>query len=166
MAAPGHTWHLSLGWRPAWGEAVLRWHRTGSQHIALNNTTRGRQAGYHLLGASLNWRINAWLDLGLSGENLLDAPHLLALRDTWRSDPRRATASAYAGVLGVPALLPRAWFDRLREGSEDQGARDLLRARAEHVHAIAAPALADDIDTPRQAARVTGSSLGGNPGEE
>lgn len=102
----------------------------------------------------------------LCDQPALDSPHLLALRDTWRSDPRRATASAYAGVLGVPALLPRAWFAGLREGGQDQGARTLLRAHAAQVHAIAAPALADDIDTPRQAARVTGSSLGGNPGEE
>jgi hemoglobin/transferrin/lactoferrin receptor protein len=40
-------------------------------------TTLGRQAGYHLLSASLTWRINAWMELGLSGENLLNTPYLL-----------------------------------------------------------------------------------------
>jgi CTP:molybdopterin cytidylyltransferase MocA len=102
----------------------------------------------------------------LCDQPALDAGHLLALRDAWRTDPLRAAASAYAGVLGVPALLPRAWFARLADGSADQGARALLRAHVDEVHAIAAPPLADDIDTPEQAARVTGSSLGANPAQE
>lgn len=102
----------------------------------------------------------------LCDQPALGAGHLLALRDAWRTDPARAAASAYAGVLGVPALLPRAWFARLADGGADHGARELLRAHAGQVHAIAAPPLADDIDTPEQAARVTGSSLGANPAQE
>ena len=102
----------------------------------------------------------------LCDQPALEAAHLLALRDAWRGDPARAAASAYAGVLGVPALLPRAWFARLAEGRQDQGARDLLRANAGQVHAVAAPPLADDIDTPEQARAVTGDSLGANPAQE
>ncbi|MBW8367238.1 MAG: nucleotidyltransferase family protein, partial [Arenimonas sp.] len=54
----------------------------------------------------------------------LDADHLLALVDAWRRDPSRAAASAYAGVLGVPALLPRDWFKELAGLDADGGARD------------------------------------------
>ena len=73
--------------------------------------------------------------------------HLHALCDTWKASPQRAVASAYAGVIGVPALLPRAWFDAIAALRGDTGARDLLRARADVV-ALAAPALVRDIDVP------------------
>ena len=78
----------------------------------------------------------------------LDAAHLLALVETFHRDPSRAAASAYAGVLGVPALLPRAWFPALATRDGDRGARDLLRERADHVQAVASAPLARDIDTP------------------
>jgi len=102
----------------------------------------------------------------LCDQPALDAGHLVALRDAWRTDPARAAASAYAGVLGVPALLPRAWFDVLLASDQDQGARTLLRAHADRVHAVPAPPLADDIDTPAQARDLDQPSLGGNRPEE
>lgn len=102
----------------------------------------------------------------LCDQPALEAGHLLALREAWRTDPLRAAASAYAGVLGVPALLPRSWFAALAGGGHDRGARDLLRAHADQVHAVAAPPLAQDIDTPAQVRGLTGPSLGGNPAEE
>ena len=77
----------------------------------------------------------------------LDARHLAALCATWRKAPRLAVASAYAGVVGVPALLPRSWFGEIGALRGDVGARDLLRSR-DDVVAIDAPALARDIDTP------------------
>lgn len=77
----------------------------------------------------------------------LDALHLLALRDRWRSAPNRAAASFYAGRLGAPALLPRAWFGAIDAGS-DRGMRDLLVRRAERIDAVANEALAFDIDLP------------------
>lgn len=102
----------------------------------------------------------------LCDQPALGASHLLALRDAWRGDPTRAAASEYAGVLGVPALLPRRWFAPLAEGGHDHGARDLLRAHADQVHAVPAPSLADDVDTPEQASGLTRPSLGANPAQE
>ena len=102
----------------------------------------------------------------LCDQPALGASHLLALRDAWRGDPTRAAASEYAGVLGVPALLPRRWFAPLAEGGHDHGARDLLRAHADKVHAVPAPSLADDVDTPEQASGLTRPSLGANPAQE
>ena len=81
----------------------------------------------------------------------LDARHLQALCTAWRAAPAFAIASAYAGVIGVPALLPRTWFDGVATLSGDVGARALLRSRPD-VIAIAAPDLARDIDTPRDIA--------------
>jgi len=84
----------------------------------------------------------------LCDQPALEAAHLQSLVNAWRTQPLRAAASAYAGVLGVPALLPRAWFSLLPPDAGDRGARDLLRARADEVQAIPAPALSVDIDSP------------------
>lgn len=78
----------------------------------------------------------------------LEASHLRALRGAWLVDPEGASASGYAGTLGVPALLPRSWFDLLMEGTGDAGARELLRARHDRVRVIPAPRLERDIDHP------------------
>ncbi|WP_374473529.1 NTP transferase domain-containing protein [Arenimonas sp.] len=103
----------------------------------------------------------------LCDQPALDLAHLLALRDAWRVDPRRAAASAYDGVLGVPALLPRSWFATLATGADDRGARDLLRQHSDQVHAVPANGLAQDLDTPAQRqAWLTPASLGGNPPQE
>jgi molybdenum cofactor cytidylyltransferase len=85
----------------------------------------------------------------LCDQPALETAHLQALVNAWRTQPERAAASAYAGVLGVPALLPRAWFGRLPPDAGDRGARDLLRARAGEVLSIPAPALSVDIDVPQ-----------------
>lgn len=95
--------------------------------------------------AALDARCDGAL-VALTDQPALDADHLEALLDAWRAQPSRAAASAYAGVLGVPALLPRAWFDELAQLRGDVGARALLRARASGVVAVAAPALARDVD--------------------
>lgn len=106
------------------------------------------------LGASLRAGLAALPDdvggalIVLCDQPALDAAHLEALCAAWREDPRRAVASAYAGRLGVPALLPRAWFADLSAATGDRGARDLLASRADSVRAIANEALARDIDYP------------------
>ncbi len=85
----------------------------------------------------------------------LDGAHANTLLQAWHADPVRAVASAYAGVIGVPAVLPRGWFADVLRLRGDRGARDLLRQREAEVVKIAAPALARDVDTPRDARVVT-----------
>ena len=84
----------------------------------------------------------------LTDQVALSPQHLQSLVDAWRDAPARAAACAYAGVLGVPALLPRAWFADVGALRGNVGARTLLRGRADEVVAIDAPELARDIDTP------------------
>ena len=95
----------------------------------------------------------------------LEAAHLHALVEAWRTDPARAAASAYAGVLGVPALLPRPWFADLAALDGDRGARDLLRQRAADVHALPCAPLARDIDVPADL-HARASRLGPVNGQE
>jgi molybdenum cofactor cytidylyltransferase len=90
----------------------------------------------------------------LCDQPALGAAHLQALVHAWRGQPDHAAASAYDGVLGVPALLPRAWFAALSHSTGDRGARDLLRERRDEVTAVPAPALARDIDHPADLAAV------------
>lgn len=105
------------------------------------------------LGASLRAGVDA-LSADCAGvlvvlcdQPALDAAHLLALRDAWRGMPDRGVASRYANRLGVPALLPRSWFDAL-DATLDRGMRDLLAERAGQIDAIANESLAFDIDRP------------------
>lgn len=77
----------------------------------------------------------------------LQIEHLRALLIAWHRTPEHAVASAYAGVRGVPALLPRTWFARI-EASGDRGARAWLRDDAQGVVAVSCEALARDIDVP------------------
>jgi CTP:molybdopterin cytidylyltransferase MocA len=92
--------------------------------------------------------------VALTDQPALQVDHLLALCSAWRAQPQRAIASAYADVLGVPALLPRTWFADLARLRGDVGARELLRARG--AVPLAAPALARDVDTPADRERLRG----------
>jgi CTP:molybdopterin cytidylyltransferase MocA len=84
----------------------------------------------------------------LTDQPALSPRHLQLLVAAWRGEPNRAAACAYAGVLGVPAVLPRTWFGDVGALRGNVGARTLLRGRADEVVAIDAPELARDIDTP------------------
>jgi molybdenum cofactor cytidylyltransferase len=75
--------------------------------------------------------------------------HLVALRDAWRPSPAGAAASGYGGVVGVPALLPRAWFKDLAREPGDRGARALLLRRMGDVTVVPNERLARDVDVPR-----------------
>lgn len=84
----------------------------------------------------------------------LELHHLQALLQGARALPTRCAATRHGDVLGVPAVLPRDWFDGLRDGGmpDIDGARGfggrLRRLPAGSVHAVRAPELELDVDTP------------------
>jgi molybdenum cofactor cytidylyltransferase len=90
----------------------------------------------------------------LCDQPALDAPHLHELVTAWRAHPLGAAATVYAGRLGVPALLPRAWFAELMADVGDHGARQLLARQREDVIAIANEALALDVDQSSDLGRI------------
>ena len=77
----------------------------------------------------------------------LDHLHLLDLLRHWREQPNRPVASAYAGIVGNPAVLPYSWRSRLLSLDKDQGAREWLRDESD-LATVSNPALAADVDTP------------------
>jgi CTP:molybdopterin cytidylyltransferase MocA len=112
------------------------------------------------LGASLRSGVDA-LSADCAGvlvvlcdQLALDTAHLLALCAAWRNAPDRGVASRYANRLGVPALLPRSWFDAL-DAKSDRGMRELLAQRADRIDAIADEALVVDIDLPDDLLRLS-----------
>jgi molybdenum cofactor cytidylyltransferase len=82
---------------------------------------------------------------------LVDQPRVRAaavarLVRAWRTRPKRAAAAAYAGQIGVPAILPRKLWRAARRLRGDAGARALLDAER-NVTRVAMPEAQFDIDT-------------------
>lgn len=84
----------------------------------------------------------------------LSAEHLRSLLDAHRADSNRATASCYAGRMGVPAIFPRGMFPALLELQGDQGARMLLQQPGTAVHTIEFPEGESDLDSPEDLRRL------------
>ena len=89
---------------------------------------------------------------------LVTAMHLRALMETHRETGARVVASAYAGVLGTPALFDRALLDDLRDMNGDAGARRLIRRWGSGVVGVPLPGGEFDLDTPDDVARYEGST--------
>jgi CTP:molybdopterin cytidylyltransferase MocA len=89
--------------------------------------------------AGVTWASHADSVLLLTcDQTLLDTTHLHALLRAGR-----LAASRYAGVLGVPAVFPRAYFPALLALEGDRGAQPLL----EDAVPVDWPAGAHDLDT-------------------
>ena len=79
----------------------------------------------------------------------LDGAHLAVLLQASRDATARAAATTYGDDPGIPAVLPRDWFNDADELAGDRGFRKRLHALGTTLARIDAPrALALDIDTP------------------
>jgi CTP:molybdopterin cytidylyltransferase MocA len=76
----------------------------------------------------------------------VDVPLLRALLSLARTDPSRPTACAYAGTLGIPAILPRRLFGDLMTLRGDRGAKAILLREA--AASLPFPKGEADLDTP------------------
>lgn len=85
----------------------------------------------------------------------LTAAHLRALFQAFRAQPAPAiVASAYAGVLGIPAVFPREAFENLRALRGDKGARALLMQPPCPLISLPFPGGEIDIDEPDDLAQL------------
>jgi molybdenum cofactor cytidylyltransferase len=98
--------------------------------------------------AAVEWAIERGCDgllLAVADQPSLSAAHLDALIVASAGGARIA-ASGYRGVLGVPALFPRARYPALRALRGDTGARALLREGAWPVIEVPWEAGGADVD--------------------
>jgi CTP:molybdopterin cytidylyltransferase MocA len=104
--------------------------------------------------AAAKWADEAALDalmLVLVDQLALSTGHLQALR-TASHQGRRIAASAYEGVLGVPAIFPRRHFSALQAVRGDVGARHLLRGNLP-IAAVTWQVGIHDLDRPADLVR-------------
>jgi molybdenum cofactor cytidylyltransferase len=90
----------------------------------------------------------------LTDQALLTQADLERLLAAWRARPAQPAAACYAGGVGVPAILPRAFWRSVRSLRGDAGARKVLRA-AEAVTLVDMPNAAFDVDTPADVDALT-----------
>jgi molybdenum cofactor cytidylyltransferase len=91
----------------------------------------------------------------LADQPRADAPALRRLLAGFEeAEGRRIVASAYAGVLGTPAVFPRARFAELAALRGERGARSVIEARRAEVVAVPLPGGELDVDTPEDLERA------------
>jgi xanthine dehydrogenase accessory factor len=83
----------------------------------------------------------------LCDQPLIEAAHLDRLIEAWCEDPSRIAAAHYAGGHGVPAIIPRRYFQELLKLTGDSGAKPLLAAKEGEITAVALEEAELDIDT-------------------
>ncbi len=85
--------------------------------------------------------------LMLSDQPALTQSDLERLARAWVSRPSRIAAAEYGGSLGVPAIFPVEYRQRLTQLHGDRGAK-LLIEKADDVTVVEMPDAAFDLDTP------------------
>ena len=83
----------------------------------------------------------------------VDDKALAALVRAWRQTPRQPAAAAYAGILGIPAILPMPGARSLSL-SPDRGAQASLMNWPGGSTAVPMAAAGFDVDTPMDLARL------------
>lgn len=132
---------------------LIRRHHRGTHSVDNSRWAKG-MAGSLQVGLSvLPLRASAVLLL-LSDQPAVGAASLHRLIRAWRRRPGKAAAAVYAGVVGVPAILPRTLWKDARRLRGDEGARRLLRIEEMPFAAVHMPEAAWDIDTPEDLKRL------------
>ena len=91
----------------------------------------------------------------LSDQPFVSEKTIRSLIDARASSGKPIVASAYDGVLGVPALFDREVFDELMALEGDKGARVVIRnSKTDRVATINSPEAAFDVDTPADHQRL------------
>lgn len=127
-------------------------------HLAINPAPHLGMAG-SLLAAAPQVRDFRRVLVMTCDQPGLEGAHLTALLRGAQDAVSGCAASALGETLGVPAVVPGAWFAALAEDGRDQGFRERLRAvPPADIQVLRSPGLEHDIDTPDdlQAARALG----------
>ena len=131
-------------WDPGLGDLAVSTHVNASAQEGMASSLR--------LGiAALPPEAEAVLLLTVD-QPAVDAELLGALLKLATENPERPAACAYAGSLGIPAVLPRRFFSELMALQGDRGAKAIVLR--EPSAALPFPQGAEDLDTPGDLARL------------
>jgi molybdenum cofactor cytidylyltransferase len=84
----------------------------------------------------------------LPDQPLIDQLYLKTMIEKFRVGENQIIASAYGdGKHGVPALFDKIYFEKLRELTDDRGAKKLIKQSAKFVTSIGITTVISDIDT-------------------
>lgn len=140
----------------AGGDAVVQ-ALQGIRCECVDNPAWQRGLAGSLLAAGSRLRREAAPVLVLSCDQpALERRHLQALLQGAQASASRCAAAWHGDLLGVPAVVPRAWFDDAAqvEGGDRGFGRRLRQLSAGAAFGLRAPELELDIDTPRDLERA------------
>lgn len=84
----------------------------------------------------------------------IEHAHLQALLSGASASASGCAGTRHGKALGIPAVVPRAWFNPVGATGDRGFGNRLRQLPAEAVHALQAPELGLDIDTPEDLARA------------
>ena len=84
----------------------------------------------------------------LVDQPFIDLKLIKQLLSNARLQPGKIVATAYDGILGVPAIFPKSYFAQLTNIQGDKGARKVLIQHQEDVIPVSFSKAAFDLDTP------------------
>lgn len=84
----------------------------------------------------------------LCDQALVTDDHLRLLLDLWLTCQSEITASAYAGTVGTPAVIPAEFYPQVLALEGDAGAKSILKNNAGRVRTLPIPEAEFDIDLP------------------
>jgi molybdenum cofactor cytidylyltransferase len=108
------------------------------------------------IGTSIRCGVSSLLQIGPNISNIvflvcdqirLSVTVLRELQSTSDAHRLDIVASEYAGILGVPAIFPREFFQELQHLRGDRGARQVIKKYAHRVKAVAFDGGNVDVDT-------------------
>ena len=126
---------------------LIRRHHPGTHSVGNSRWAQGMAGSLQVGLAVLPSRATAALLL-LTDQPAVGEMSVRRLVRAWRRRPGKAAAARYAGVVGVPAILPRALWREARRLRGDAGARKVLRTGQTVATVVDMPEAAWDIDTP------------------
>lgn len=84
----------------------------------------------------------------VSDQPYVDSTTLQSFIEIYQQTHAPIVAARYAGVLGVPALFDKSFFQHLLKVNDQEGARKILQQHVQEVHALDFPEGVIDLDTP------------------
>ena len=84
----------------------------------------------------------------LCDQVLVTEEHLRQLRGLWYADPSEIMASAYAGTVGTPAIIPAEFYPQILALEGDAGAKSILNNNVGRVKTLPVPEAEFDLDVP------------------